>query len=108
MFLEEGENQVAFPASADAGDNLDESISFCSNQSSKVLFSIKCQTIPFFVDMSTNYGAAYYTTKSGLRTKSREFPAADLSGLSLPDAPCERTDIRERAENLTRGVRIDC
>ena len=29
-----------------------------------------------------------------------EYTAAGLSGLSLPDAPCEHTDIREREGNL--------
>ena len=33
-----------------------------------------------------------------------EYTAAGLSGLSLPDAPCERTDIWARAENLTKGA----
>ena len=42
--------------------------------------------------------------KSGLLTEisRRETSAAGLSGLSLPDAPCEHTTIRATAANLTR------
>ena len=42
--------------------------------------------------------------KSGLLTEisRRDFSAAGLSGLSLPDAPCEHTTIRATAANLTR------
>ena len=44
--------------------------------------------------------------KSGLLTEisRRDFSAAGLSGLSLPDAPCEHTTIRAPAANLTREV----
>ena len=44
--------------------------------------------------------------KSGLQTEisRRDFSAAGLSGLSLPDAPCEHTIIRATAANLTREV----
>ena len=43
--------------------------------------------------------------KSGLLTEisRRDFSAAGLSGLSLPDAPCEHTTIRATAANLTRS-----
>ena len=44
--------------------------------------------------------------KSGLLTEisRRDFSAVGLSGLSLPDAPCEHTAIRATAANLTREV----
>ena len=44
--------------------------------------------------------------KAGLLTEisRRDFSAAGLSGLSLPDAPCEHTTIRATAANLTREV----
>ena len=44
--------------------------------------------------------------KSGLLTEisRRDFSAADLSGLSLPDAHYEHTSIRARRENLTKTV----
>ena len=37
-----------------------------------------------------------------------EYTAAGLSGLSLPDAPCEHTDIRARARNLTSAATGQC
>ena len=48
--------------------------------------------------------ASYYTTNQVCDGKRRTygFAAADLSGLSLPDAPCEHTDIRGKPKNLTR------
>ena len=39
----------------------------------------------------------------GEKRRTYGFAAADLSGLSLPDAPCEHTTIRATAANLTRS-----
>ena len=46
--------------------------------------------------------------KSGLLTEisRRDLSAAGLSGLSLPDAPCEHTTIRATAANLTRSGKL--
>ena len=38
----------------------------------------------------------------GEKRRTYGFAAADLSGLSLPDAPCEHTDIRGKPKNLTK------
>ena len=38
----------------------------------------------------------------GEKRRTYGFAAADLSGLSLPDSPCEHTDIRGKPKNLTR------
>ncbi len=49
--------------------------------------------------------AATLYQKSGLLTEisRRDFSAAGLSGLSLPDAPCEHTTIRASTTNLTNN-----
>ena len=51
-------------------------------------------------------GRQHYTKKPGLRSEisRRDFSAAGPSGLSLPDAPCEHTNIRASVANLTREV----
>lgn len=48
--------------------------------------------------------------KSGLLTEisRREISAAGLSGLSLPDARYERTNIRASAANLTKKLNAFC
>jgi len=40
----------------------------------------------------------------GGNVAAADLPAAGLSGLSLPDAHCEHTNIRPCAKNLTRLV----
>ena len=52
--------------------------------------------------------APYYTTNLvyGGKRRTYGFAAADLSGLSLPDAPCEHTDIRGNPKN--RGFVHNC
>ena len=47
----------------------------------------------------------HYIKKSGLLTEisRRDFSAAGLSGLSLPDARYEHTSIRANAANLTKN-----
>lgn len=57
---------------------------------------------PTFIPAPQRFPIIPQNQACGGKRRTYGFAAADLSGLSLPDAPCEHTDIRGKPKNLTR------
>ena len=57
---------------------------------------------PAFIPAPQRFPIIPQNQVCGGKRRTYGFAAADLSGLSLPDAPCEHTDIRGKPKNLTR------
>ena len=63
-----------------------------------------CFVRPSVVAHTLKTPILYQKIRPATEISRRDFPAAGLSGLSLPDAPCEHTSIRPSAANLTSGI----